>query len=294
MGRFRTFHPNSFMNPINLPLRITLFIRACLAIACLVFCCEPRAQNLVVNPGFESGLTGFTTDYTLWAGQPGWGPDLYYITNNPHKAYTGNALGGWIDSGDHTTGSGRMLIVDGSNTAGKVFWRQTLTVEPNTTYVFSAWALKFDHTIPPILYFTVNGAMFNYNGTIQGTFHVLPIAPSGWIGYGVTWHSGVATTALLELRLQSTLGPGNNLAVDDVSFVRAAEIPDTPSLIETAAQVSWKSHPGVAYQAYWASELEPQNWLPLGDPVLGNGLTNSISDPFQGRPRRFYKVQRVE
>jgi hypothetical protein len=257
-----------------------------LAAATCLLLMHAHAQNLVTNSGFEAGNTGFASDYTLWPGpaiNPNWGQNQYYVTNNPHNAYSA-----WASSGDHTTGSGQMLIVDGSTTTGRAFWRQTVAVTTNTFYVFSAGALKFDSDSPPILYFTVNG-------TQQGTFYVLPLTPSGWQGYGVTWNSGASNTAVLELRLQSNkAGPGNNIAVDDIALIRSADIPATSAFIESAVQIGWASYPGSPYQVQWAPDVTTNTtWLNLGSSVLGTGTTNYLCDPIGGRARRFYQVIKV-
>jgi hypothetical protein len=249
----------------------------------MTFISDTHAQNLVTNPGFEAGITGFVSDYALWPGpaiDPNWGANQYYVTNNPH-----NAGSFWASSGDHTTGSGMMMVVDGSTTTGRAFWRETVAVAPNTWYVFSTWALKFDSDSPPILFFTVNG-------TQQGTFFVLPLTPSGWQGYGVTWNSGATNTAVLELRLQSNkAGPGNNIAVDDIALIPYTNAPAPTATIESAIQIAWPSYPGVAYQVQWQSALDTNmTWLPLGGLVTGNGATQYFCDPLGTNARRFYRV----
>lgn len=237
-----------------------------------------QGQNLVLNPGFEAGYAGFTTDYALYAGG-GIGQNRYVVTNNPHSVE-----GTWISSGDHTSGSGQMLVVDGSTNAGRVFWRQTVSVTTNTMHVFSTWALKVESQSPPILYFTINGAQ-------QGTFHVLPMMPSGWQGYGVRWNSGVTNSALLELRLQSTASGGNNLAIDDIVFSRYTNFPSPTATIESAAQIGWLSSPGVPYQVQWRSAFDTNVvWQSLGNPVTGNGATLYTCDPLGTNERRFYRV----
>src|SRR6266567_7643707 len=237
-----------------------------------------HAQNLVTNPGFEVGNTGFTTDYTLWTGGIT-GQNLYAVTNSPQNVYAG-----WGSFGDHTTGSGKMLIVDGSTTTGRAFWRETVSVATNTFYLFSAWALKFDSDSPPILYFTVNGIQ-------QGTFYVLPLMPSGWQGYGVTWSSGASNTAVLELRLQSNkAGPGNNIAIDDIALIPYADVPSPVASIQNAVEIGWTSYSGAPYQVFWRSEADTNTWLPLGGLVIGNGTTNYVCDPLATQTRRFYRI----
>ncbi|MCC6231133.1 MAG: hypothetical protein IT580_00710 [Verrucomicrobiales bacterium] len=243
---------------------------------------DADAQNLVTNPGFESGNKEFTTDYPLWNRNPNWGANQYVVTNNPH-----NTTGAWISAVDHTTGSGQMLIVDGSTSAGQVFWRQTVSVQANTTYVFSTWALKFESQSPPILYFSVNGKQ-------QGTFYVLPVTPSGWQAFGVTWNSATSNTALLEMRLQSTAGVGNNIAVDDIAFIRSSDVPATQATAFTAVQIGWLSYPGSTYQVQWSPEVDTETWIDLGNRLVGNGVTNYVCDPLGAHTRRYYQVLRVD
>src|SRR5690349_5659749 len=77
------------------PARIALGLFG-LALTWLTCVAHIHAQNLVFNPGFESGDNGFTTDYTLWNGQQAWGAGSYFVTNSPNNVYNG-----WPASGDH-------------------------------------------------------------------------------------------------------------------------------------------------------------------------------------------------
>ena len=49
----------------------------------------------------------------------------------------------WWRIADHTAGNetGRMMVVNGSD-PGAVFFRDTVTVQPNTNYLFTAWILN--------------------------------------------------------------------------------------------------------------------------------------------------------
>lgn len=254
-------------------------------IACVAAGCCAHGQNLVANGDFERGNSGFTTAYTLWPVGSIPGAGQYYVTNNSQIFRT------WVSSGDHTSGNGNMLIVDGSTNAGAVLWRQTVTVETNTSYVFSTWGQQIEPATisPPILYFTINGVQ------IGGAFYFLPVDPSGWSGYGVTWNSGVTNSALLELRLQSNKrGPGNNIALDDVSLVKSSDIAPAPMSIESAVQIGWTSYPGASYQVQWAASADTNAWFDLGLPVMGNGRMNVVCDPMGSASRRFYRILRLQ
>jgi hypothetical protein len=108
-------------------------------------------NNLFTNGNFEAGNTGFTSDYTHSPNNlvP---EGVYAITNNPSIQHPGFA-----PCGDHTSGSGNMMAVNGAGTPGQSVWCQTVPVLPNTTYVFSAWVTTLVAASPAILQFSANG-----------------------------------------------------------------------------------------------------------------------------------------
>ena len=181
-----------------------------------------------------------------------------------------------------------MLIVDGSATPNSVIWRQTVSVRTNTTYIFSAWDLRFDSDTPPpaTLYFAINGSQ-------QGPLFVLPGSPGGWQWHGTTWNSGISTVATLELRDRNGQGgPGNNLALDDVTFVKSSDVPPPAvgiAVVNNVVQLDWLSYPGLSYQLQSAASLSANTWLDLGLPVMGYGITNYMTDQILAT-QRFYRV----
>ena len=92
------------------------------------------AQPLLVNGDFELGNTGFSTDYIYSPGDVT--PEgTYTVDTNPlanHPLFS--------PCGDHTTGTGNMMIVNGSVQPNRIVWSETVTVLPNRTYDFSGWA----------------------------------------------------------------------------------------------------------------------------------------------------------
>ncbi len=98
-------------------------------LACLALATTALGQNLVVNGDFEAGNTGFTTEYTYLdpANTGTWtlGPEyMYTVSTNPNSYHSS-----WTSFGDHTTGTGKMMIVNGSSDGGdaEVVWAQTVT-----------------------------------------------------------------------------------------------------------------------------------------------------------------------
>jgi hypothetical protein len=108
-----------------------------------------RAQNLVVNGDFESGNTGFATGYVLGGV---YDPGTYTIGTNPSSAP--GAWGDWCNCGDHTSGTGNMMIVNGGNSASWPVWEGVVAVTPFTDYTFSYWGAEVDHvsqSVPHLL-----------------------------------------------------------------------------------------------------------------------------------------------
>jgi len=68
-----------------------------------------HSQNLITNGDFETS-GGYTSNYNLYGGSNS-SPKDYAILNTPltmNSNYTNTCV-------DHTTGTGKMMVVDGSN-----------------------------------------------------------------------------------------------------------------------------------------------------------------------------------
>ena len=101
---------------------------------------DEAGQNLVVNGDFENGNTAFTSGYTLGDVS---NPGFYAIGTNPSTA--AGAFGDWCNCGDHTSGTGKMMIVNGATDASLPIWEETVAVRPSTSYTFSYWGAEVDH-----------------------------------------------------------------------------------------------------------------------------------------------------
>ncbi|MGO8932084.1 MAG: hypothetical protein ACLPLZ_07340 [Terracidiphilus sp.] len=169
------------------------------------------SPNLVINGDFENGNTGFTSGYTLGDVS---NPGFYAIGANPSTA-TG-AFGDWCNCGDHTSGTGKMMIVNGGGDATVPVWEETVAVTPSTGYTFSYWGAEVDHDSSslPHLALKINGAVIG-----SSTFPEYPPDNGGqWQNYRFTWKSGsnkIADLALYDLNTDSSW---NDFAVDDISF----------------------------------------------------------------------------
>lgn len=170
----------------------------------------------VVNGAFESGNLGFGNGYTYVApGTQIGNAAEYAIGTNPSTASIWGTS--WVAVGDHTTGTGNMLMVNGATTSGTAaFGESGIPVQPNTTYALSFWAMNLDQSSPsyatPALQASVNGS------TLAGTL-TLPQTGGSWSQYLGTWTSGSSTTAAqIEIVDTNTSSAWNDFAIDDVSF----------------------------------------------------------------------------
>ena len=194
--------------------RLSSLYRPLLLLLAVLLGLPAGAQNLITNPGFEAGRTGFTSGYR-------------YITPNGTSAQGDYSLvqnakalnPGFGNYGDHTTanGSGFFLIADGAASTSTVVWEQTVTgLRPNQNYQFSYWLLNtvaVDNNKASI--------QTSANGTAVGTF--TNASNNGvWQQTTVTVNPGASTELTLQLRDLTTVPGGNDFGLDDFSLTAVA------------------------------------------------------------------------
>src|SRR5690606_3050262 len=166
------------------------------------------ATELVVNGDFEQGNVGFTTDYVYYA-PPGdqafLQEEATYAVDTMASEYHTNFFGR-----DHTTVEqrGKFMIVNGADSNDpKVIWEQTVPVEPDTRYYYSAWAMNLNGIAP------FAKLSFEVNGVRVGTVADLSVAAkplnnnfvniNNWVrfyfGHADGWYSGTATSATIRI-----------------------------------------------------------------------------------------------
>lgn len=175
----------------------------------LLFLNKTQAQNLVTNGDFSAGNTSFTTGYILDCTVGGAiGEARYCVGTNPNAVH--NA---WSACGDHTTGTGNMMILNGTSALNVIVWQQEpIAVIPNTCYKFCVWATSVYPDNPAKIKLKVNGATQNF---IQ-----ISSTTCAWQQVCGIWNSGTATTATLTIIDEDTNPGGNDLAIDDISFIQ--------------------------------------------------------------------------
>ncbi len=160
--------------------------------------------NLITNSDFSLGNTGFTSQYHYTPNNTTEGE--YYVGNNPSSWYFAH-----YGCGDHTTGNGNMLLVNGSPQPDAEVWKTTVTVAPNTNYTFSTWICSISVPNPAQLAFSINGNAIG--GLITASQ-----PPCNWFQFYTTWNSGNATSAMISIINKNTILFGNDFALDDIYF----------------------------------------------------------------------------
>ena len=180
-------------------------------------------NELVTNGNFSAGNTGFSTVYSYRADIAG-ATELY-----PEGTYAivpnANTVHNLFYGRERNNGTGNIMVINGHPGLGSVVWSQnSISVQPQTTYYFSAWAMS-----------TVNGnnavLQFSINGNQVGTIAYLPNGytnnngPYNWVRFYGTWNSGSQTSANLSIVNLNTVLGGNDFALDDISFATMSPIP---------------------------------------------------------------------
>jgi|GEM_PF-6255896 len=173
------------------------------------------SDNIVINGDFSDGNNDFTSAYTyVSAKRTGptntLGPEGHYaVGTNPNDYHSD-----FSECNDHTRDSQKkMMILNGASTPGVEVWRQTIDVQPNTTYDFSAWFTSVHSSAPGQLVFSINNDQLTEEGGIN-----LSSTTCQWDPFFATWESGLATTASIAIVNLQTAASGNDFAIDDINF----------------------------------------------------------------------------
>jgi gliding motility-associated-like protein len=168
------------------------------------FTAEVPGNNLITNGNFSAGNSGFTSQYNYSSNNITEGQ--YFVSANP-PAWNG----GFSNCGDHSTGTGNMMLVNGSPVADVNVWTATVAIMPNTNYAFSTWIQALYPPNPAQLQFSINGKTV-------GNLITASLPTCTWTQFYTTWNSGNNTTATISIVNKNTQIQGNDFALDDISF----------------------------------------------------------------------------
>ena len=255
---------------------LPLFAAACFFTVSTNAQCPPGTVNsgfnLVTNGSFELGNTGFTSSYTFCDQEDCLYNQGFFAVDNDPSFYHNN-----FEGDDHTSGSGNFMIVNGANVSGVSVWCQTVTVTPNTTYLFSTWVTSVNASNPASLQFAINGtplgSTFNAPAFTFGFFW------PGWTQFSTSWNSGSNTTATICITNQNTAVGGNDFGLDDISFIpcvcsyQAQPIPNA-SICEGNNTVLTATAGATAYEWFPATGLSCTTCMSVvADPVTTTTYT---------------------
>lgn len=170
-------------------------------------------NQLAVNGDFSQGNTGFGSAYTY---NPNtiWNEGTYAVGTNPNAVHPN--FGTW---GDHTTGNGNYMLVNGSTSGAANLWIQNVSFPPNVSVTMTWWTLTF--VTPP------GSLRLRVNGTIIGNNAPTPNIAGVWQSTTRTFTSSPSGNNSVALQTVSSALAGNDFGLDDISFAYSCEAYDT-------------------------------------------------------------------
>jgi hypothetical protein len=193
----------------------TLLLIGILTILLGMFAMNSQAQ--IVNGNFEAGNTGFVSDYT-YAPSGNTTEGQYDIRNNP-----ANWNAAFFAMPDHTSGTGKMMVVNGATSGSPRIWNEIVSVLPNTTYTFSMWVSTAVNGGPASLILKVNDSPL-------GTPFTAPAFSGSWANMSQIWNSGLNTTADIGIINGNLSVFPNDFYIDDISFTAVVPAPEPTTL----------------------------------------------------------------
>lgn len=257
------------MEPFTHAVKWLRLLALCVVLEPLV----SQSANLILNGDFEQGNVLFESDYSYDnVANNVVLPGEYALAASPSDVQYN-----FYPLSDHTSGSGTtMLIANGYIEGGaKTLWKQTVPVDKSQHYKLSVWAANVCCTDPGgrpgRVAFFVNGQSYGQPFWVLGA----------WAEYTLNWLSHEAEAATIELRITTTFGSGNDVAIDDISLTRISP----PELVDLVARslvwdveqggvkfrISVKNGPlpiDTPFVLYWADAIRRR----LGNSILKDSL----------------------
>jgi len=231
------------------------------AFSALGLALQSASANIIVNGSFESGNTGFSSDYTFRVG-PSANQGEYTIVSNLGDFHSGIASLGSLSAYDGSL----YYAANGATSTSESPWFQTvnnptidLTTDINNPiyYRFEARIANTD----PYPAFASPGLAFEIqvNGGAWNTFTQSPLLDqqNQWtLVYADTYLQSAPTSLGFRLRNTVTEGSGNDFAVDNIYFGLTTNAPSYPSAgILSAGDISNPTFVGAG-----AAVPEPGTW----------------------------------
>lgn len=165
--------------------------------------------NLIDNGDFEAGQTGFSSNYNFSNSLLPEG--TYNVGPDPSAFHPG-----FSPCGDHTSGSGNQLIVNGSVNTSNNIWCQTVTLIPGKMYLFSVSAQSVVGANPPLI-------SISFNGVDVGQIAANSVC--NWVTFEYCFMASAANVAICLRELTGNAG-GNDFTIDDITMFEKCDDKD--------------------------------------------------------------------
>ncbi len=152
--------------------------------------------------------------------------------------------------------------------AGVTYW------QTHATRMLGSIQWQFHMSIPTsAVYYNTNTARYSFIAYNPGaTTQIATVYSNGTV-------VGSMTLPAFTLVNQPTLGT-NGLTTNVVA-----------SVVQPGVAIRWPTTVNTNYTVQWAAALTTNSvWTNLAPPILGDGTTNSLFDPFVSNQQRFYRV----
>ncbi|MCC5922158.1 MAG: gliding motility-associated C-terminal domain-containing protein [Crocinitomicaceae bacterium] len=220
-------------------------------------------SNLIFNPSFGLGNSGFYSDYFISSSNPSGAQGVVGVASDPSLFFN------QFDNCTDQDGNDAMLVVDGAtfNTPTAIVWKQAVPVIPNTTYSFSYWATSVTNNNPAELRSSINGVIQNTT-TLSNT-------TCNWQQITFNWNSGNDTIAIIDINNLNFEAAGNDFALDNFSFTGATNCNLTIEVVTPQNLIIAASNAPVCAGD---SIVLTSNALGTADWILPSGATQQASD----------------
>lgn len=165
---------------------------------------QSSTSQAAVNGNFSAGNSGFTSQYVHNASSI-WNEGTYAV--GPNASVVHPNFAGW---GDHTTGTGNYMIINGSTLPNRTIWQQTVTFPANSSVTISYWVLSL--ALPQ------GSLRVMVNGLQVGIGQAAPATIGSWSLRSQTFTAPANGICVIALQGVVVLGSGNDFGLDDISY----------------------------------------------------------------------------